>query len=51
MERITLVKCDDGAIIAIESTISPGTIDKYVRPVIEKSNKNIKCKVYNLYNI
>lgn len=35
-------KCDDGAIIAIESTISPGTIDKYVRPIIEKSNKNIK---------
>jgi UDP-N-acetyl-D-mannosaminuronic acid dehydrogenase len=27
--------CLKGAIIVIESTISPGTIDKYVRPVIE----------------
>ena len=28
--------CDKGAILIIESTISPGTIDKYVRPEIEK---------------
>lgn len=27
--------CEKGAIIIIESTISPGTIDKYVRPEIE----------------
>lgn len=27
--------CPHGAIITIESTVSPGTIDKYVRPVIE----------------
>jgi len=27
--------CEKGAIIIIESTISPGTIDKYIRPVIE----------------
>ncbi|MBX0357715.1 nucleotide sugar dehydrogenase [Halobacillus sp. Nhm2S1] len=28
--------CEKGAAIIIESTISPGTIDKYIRPVIEK---------------
>lgn len=27
--------CPKGAIIVIESTVSPGTIDKYVRPAIE----------------
>lgn len=29
--------CPKGATIVIESTVSPGTIDKYVRPVIEKA--------------
>jgi UDP-N-acetyl-D-mannosaminuronic acid dehydrogenase len=28
--------CEKGAIIVIESTISPGSIDKYVRPEIER---------------
>ena len=28
--------CEKGAIICIESTISPGTIDKFIRPVIAK---------------
>lgn len=28
--------CPDGATIVIESTVSPGTIDKYVRPVIDR---------------
>ncbi len=28
--------CEKGAILIIESTISPGTIDKYIRPEIEK---------------
>ena len=27
--------CPRGAVLVIESTISPGTIDKYVRPIIE----------------
>lgn len=27
--------CPKGAVVVIESTVSPGTIDKYVRPVIE----------------
>lgn len=29
--------CPNGATIVIESTISPGTIDKFIRPVIEKN--------------
>jgi len=29
--------CPKGAIVVIESTISPGTIDRYVRPVIENN--------------
>jgi UDP-N-acetyl-D-mannosaminuronic acid dehydrogenase len=28
--------CEKGAVLIIESTVSPGTIDKYVRPEIEK---------------
>jgi len=27
--------CDDGAIIVIESTVSPGTTDKFIRPFIQ----------------
>ena len=34
--------CPDGAIIAIESTISPGTIDKFVRPLLEVRGKQVK---------
>ena len=30
-----------GAIIVVESTVSPGTIDKYVRPFVEKSCKKV----------
>ena len=33
--RSVLEICDKGAIIVIESTISPGTIDRHVRPQIE----------------
>lgn len=33
--------CEDETIIIVESTVSPGTIDKFVRPVVEKS----RCKV------
>lgn len=29
--------CDEGSIVVIESTISPGTIDKFIRPVIAES--------------
>ncbi len=33
--------CPKGAIVVIESTVSPGTIDKYVRPVIEANGFKI----------
>ena len=33
--------CPEGATVVIESTISPGTIDKSVRPVIAASGKNV----------
>lgn len=28
--------CEHGAVIVIESTISPGTVDKFIRPIIEE---------------
>jgi len=37
--RDVLEVAPKGAIIAIESTISPGTIDKYVKPVINEAGK------------
>ncbi len=33
--------CPKGAVVVIESTVSPGTIDKYVRPVIEENGFKI----------
>lgn len=33
--------CLKGAIIVIESTISPGTIDKFVRPLVNEANKEL----------
>ncbi len=36
VREITRV-CSQGAIVVIESTVSPGTIDKFVRPVVEES--------------
>ena len=33
--------CPKGAVVVIESTVSPGTIDKYVRPVIEENGFTI----------
>lgn len=33
--------CRKGATVVIESTVSPGTIDKYVRPVIEANDLTI----------
>jgi len=37
-----LEACEDNAIIAIESTISPGTIDREVRPVVARSGKRVR---------
>lgn len=36
-----LAICKENAIVVVESTISPGTIDRDVRPIIEKSGKKI----------
>lgn len=33
--------CPKGATVVIESTVSPGTIDRYVRPIIEKDGFKI----------
>ena len=33
--------CQSGAIIVIESTVSPGTIDKYIRPIIREKGLTI----------
>ena len=33
--------CPKGATVVVESTVSPGTIDKYVRPVIEQNGFTI----------
>ena len=35
--REVMKVCPRGAVVVIESTISPGTIDRYVRPVIKES--------------
>ena len=39
--RKVLEVCPEGATVVIESTISPGTIDKSVRPVIAGSGKTV----------
>ncbi len=38
--------CEKGAVIIIESTISPGSIDKYVRPEIEKRGVEIGDEIH-----
>ncbi len=38
--------CEKGAMIIIESTISPGSIDKYVRPEIEKRGVTIGVEIH-----
>ena len=39
--KSVMAVCPKGATVVIESTISPGTIDKYVRPVIEANGFTI----------
>ena len=39
--KAVLSVCPKGAIIVIESTVSPGTIDKFVRPAIEEQGFTI----------
>ncbi|MCQ2129205.1 MAG: nucleotide sugar dehydrogenase, partial [Bacteroidaceae bacterium] len=36
--------CPDEATIVIESTVSPGTIDKFVRPVVDEYNKSLDLR-------
>lgn len=38
--------CEEGAIIVVESTVSPGTIDKYVKPVITNRDFVLGKDVY-----
>lgn len=38
--------CETGAIIVIESTLSPGSIDQYIRPVIKKRGFKIGIDVH-----
>ncbi len=35
-----------GAVIIIESTVSPGTLDKFIRPAIEKSGRRIGADIH-----
>jgi UDP-N-acetyl-D-mannosaminuronic acid dehydrogenase len=41
--------CEEGALLIIESTISPGTIDRYIRPIIEKSGHVIGEDIHLLH--
>lgn len=34
--------CPDNSIIVIESTVSPGSIDKVIRPLVDKSKKQVR---------
>lgn len=40
--RSVLAVANDNAIIVVESTISPGTIDKYIRPIVDESGKRVR---------
>ena len=39
--RTVLEHCTDGAVIVVESTVSPGTIDRFVRPILAESGKKV----------
>ncbi|GAA0109161.1 nucleotide sugar dehydrogenase [Clostridium tertium] len=39
--RQVLEVCENGTILVIESTISPGTIDKFIRPIVDKKGFKI----------
>lgn len=40
--RSVVEAASDGAILVVESTISPGTIDRIVRPIVAESKKDIE---------
>ena len=39
--RKVLEVCPEGATIVIESTVSPGTIDRFIRPVLSQNGKHV----------
>lgn len=41
MEQVLRV-CPESCAIVIESTVSPGSIDKHIRPLVQSSEKNVK---------
>lgn len=41
MENV-LKACNDNAIVIVESTISPGTIDREIRPVVARSGRKVR---------
>lgn len=41
--------CEKGAVIIIESTTSPGTVDKYIRPEIEKRGYDIGDDIHLMH--
>ena len=45
VEKILEV-CESGAIIIIESTVSPGTIDKHIRPMVEKARREFRKELH-----
>lgn len=40
--KSVLEVCPENSTIVIESTVSPGSIDKHIRPISERSGKNVK---------
>ncbi|MCL2336618.1 MAG: nucleotide sugar dehydrogenase, partial [Firmicutes bacterium] len=44
--RDVMAVCAKGAVVVIESTVSPGTINRYVRPVIEEGGFTIGRDIY-----
>jgi len=45
MESILSV-CQKGAVVVIESTVSPGTIDRFIKPVVEKSGSKLGVDIH-----
>jgi len=39
--KSALEVCNENAVIIIESTVSPGTIDRFIRPLVSISNKHV----------
>lgn len=44
--RSVIVKCKNEAIIVVESTISPGTIDTFIRPIVDDKNVKQNKKIH-----